>query len=59
LIRHTIDEEKCNGCGACLRACPNEAIAGEAKQPHHIDPEKCTQCGICRETCRFEAVTVE
>jgi NADH:ubiquinone oxidoreductase subunit F (NADH-binding)/Pyruvate/2-oxoacid:ferredoxin oxidoreductase delta subunit len=59
LIHHAIDEEKCNGCGVCLKACPNEAIEGENKQPHRIDPEKCTQCGICRETCRFEAVTVE
>ena len=58
LIRYVIDEDKCTGCGACLRACPHGAITGEKKQPHVIDPELCTKCGICRDECAFEAVTV-
>ena len=58
LIRYEIDDEKCNGCGACLKACPHGAISGEKKEPHSIDPELCTKCGICRDTCKFEAVGV-
>jgi NADH-quinone oxidoreductase subunit F len=58
LIHYTIDEEKCNGCGACRKACPHDAVIGEKDQPHAIDQENCTKCGICRDTCRFDAVAV-
>ena len=56
LTEFYIDEDKCQGCSACSRACPAEAISGEIKKSFKIDPKKCLSCGSCRETCRFGAV---
>ncbi len=58
LINYRIDTKKCTGCGACLRACPHQAVYGEKKQPHAIDPELCRKCGICLSECKFQAVQV-
>ena len=52
-----IHEEKCKGCGKCLRSCPMEAISGTPRLPHKIDPEKCINCGACVGTCPFGAIT--
>jgi len=58
LITFTIDEEKCRGCGACAKACPQNAITGAKKQPHRINTDKCIKCGICRTVCKFDAIKV-
>jgi NADP-reducing hydrogenase subunit HndC len=59
LIEYHIDAEKCTGCLACLKACPEGAISGEKEKVHTITPEKCSKCGICYDTCKFDAVIVE
>jgi len=59
LITYSIDPEKCTGCGACLRACPHDAIDGNKKELHSIDQNTCQKCGICRDECKFDAVLVE
>ncbi|MCP2619579.1 NADH-quinone oxidoreductase subunit NuoF [Candidatus Aminicenantes bacterium AC-335-K20] len=59
LIRYFILEEKCTGCLACLKVCPQEAISGELKKPHVIDQSKCIKCGACMEACRFDAIVIK
>jgi len=58
LISYSIQSDKCNGCGSCLRACPHDAIDGRKKKVHIIDEKECRRCGICVEECKFEAITV-
>jgi len=59
LITYSILPDRCTGCGACLRVCPVDAIAGETKKPHRLDMERCVKCGACHEACKFEAVSVQ
>ncbi len=56
LLSYYIDPEICNGCRACTKVCPVEAITGEKKEPHVIDEEKCIACGACLDRCKFGAV---
>ncbi len=58
LITFTIDPVNCTGCMLCARRCPQQAVAGEKKQPHTIEQELCIKCGICRDVCRYDAVLV-
>ena len=58
LISYSIDPAKCKGCLLCTKACPEEAIHGERKEPQTIDEDQCIKCGVCRESCKFDAVVV-
>ncbi|OFY87334.1 MAG: NADH dehydrogenase [Bacteroidetes bacterium RIFCSPLOWO2_12_FULL_35_15] len=46
----------CNGCQACKKVCPVEAIHGEKKQHHIINTDLCIRCGLCLSTCKFDAI---
>jgi len=59
LIQYFIDEEKCTGCMACIKPCPQEAITGELKKLHTLDQSKCIKCGACYEACRFDAIIIK
>ncbi len=59
LIQYSIIEEKCTGCLACLKVCPQEAISGELKKVHVLDQSKCIKCGGCYEACNFDAIKIE
>ncbi|MDR1398310.1 MAG: 4Fe-4S binding protein [Treponema sp.] len=48
--------EACINCGACVEACPAEAIF-ERDGKHWIDPDKCLSCGACSGACSTEAIT--
>lgn len=59
LISFSIHPEKCTGCGACAKVCPNQAITGERKKVHILDSQKCVKCRACLEACKFDAVIIE
>jgi len=56
LITYNIIEEKCKGCGVCIKACPTGAITGKKKEMHYINYELCIKCGKCYESCRLDAI---
>jgi NADH:ubiquinone oxidoreductase subunit F (NADH-binding)/ferredoxin len=56
LYEYTIVDERCIGCGACIKVCPVAAIAGERKQPHTLDAELCVKCKSCVRVCPTHAI---
>src|ERR1700722_11794453 len=61
-LHPVIDASKCLGCGACVKACP--------EQPHHevlglingkavlVGPTDCIGHGACKVVCPFDAITL-
>jgi len=48
--------EKCVGCGACIPACPYDALALEENLA--VVKENCTLCGACVASCPYEALVM-
>lgn len=56
LLLWQVIPEKCVKCGACLKACPVDAIKWEKGQIAELIKEKCTKCKSCYDACRFMAI---
>lgn len=54
--KHTVDAQKCIGCGTCVRKCPTKAI-NPFKQI--VDRDKCLACFGCLNNCPADAVVME
>jgi electron transfer flavoprotein alpha subunit len=50
--------EVCNQCGACVQACPPEALSLEEGSVR-VDQDACTLCGLCEAACERKAIRLE
>lgn len=55
-VEYRIDRNSCNGCGECIRVCPNDAIYYDQQNKPVIDQSKCTKCGECVAVCPNSAI---
>ena len=53
-----LDEKKCDGCGACVKACPVNIIELAGKKPKISDIMLCTMCKACAEACPPKAIRI-
>ncbi|MGE4354418.1 MAG: 4Fe-4S binding protein [Oscillospiraceae bacterium] len=67
MVKITINEELCKGCGLCARACPKNLIElskhklnAKGYHPAVItDVEKCIACASCARTCPDVVIRIE
>jgi NAD-dependent dihydropyrimidine dehydrogenase PreA subunit len=50
-----IDEERCTLCGACVEACPWQALSLTGGKLT-IDRDLCGECAACMQVCAFDAI---
>ena len=55
----TLNDDRCVGCGICVKECATEAISGERKKLHRLDQVKCMRCGTCLVVCPPKIAAVE
>ncbi|MEF3695483.1 MAG: 4Fe-4S binding protein [Candidatus Cloacimonadota bacterium] len=53
---YNVDRSSCNGCAACVRVCPHDAIHMDSSGKAVIDQSKCQQCGKCVLACPNSAI---
>ena len=67
MVKLTIDENRCKGCGLCVRACPKKILELSktklnAKGYHPselLDQDACIACAACARTCPDMVIRIE
>ncbi|MCN4144032.1 MAG: 4Fe-4S dicluster domain-containing protein [Thiohalomonas sp.] len=58
-----LDSAQCNGCNACMRLCPTNALQlvvdeDQNSALYKIDPINCTGCDLCCSVCETNAISI-
>lgn len=67
MVKLTIDEVLCKGCGLCVRACPKGILAlsktkinAKGYHPAELtDAAACVGCASCAKTCPDVVIRIE
>jgi thioredoxin reductase/ferredoxin len=58
-LHPAINLNRCLGCGACAKACPEGDVLGRVGgKAALVDPSACIGHGACRDACPFDAITL-
>jgi len=58
MVEIKVNQEKCNGCKACVEMCSvTHVYTFEDKKAKAISPSRCWECGQCVAVCPVDAIT--
>jgi len=58
LAKIKVNEEKCDGCGECVSACPKRILLAKGKKIEVHNILDCTLCGDCVDACPKESPAI-
>ncbi|NIA03198.1 MAG: 4Fe-4S ferredoxin [Nitrospirae bacterium] len=59
MINIIIDENKCNGCGECVKICKSRSLEIQDNKCVVTRPGECKICMLCKVTCPEKAIQIE
>jgi thioredoxin reductase/Pyruvate/2-oxoacid:ferredoxin oxidoreductase delta subunit len=58
-LHPVIDQNQCIGCGACIKACPEQNVLGIIRRKAElIGPTHCIGHGACKTACPMDAINL-
>lgn len=55
----SIDYDKCNGCGNCVKVCQNSVLQFVNQKVHVVNEKRCDNNGYCMKMCLQDAISFQ